>query len=59
MTPSSLTLADFAEDVQCNRRTFTLVKSGPKAVQWCMWCRSFLKLKDGCPVQAALAQAKP
>ena len=57
----TLTVADFAEHT-CQRRTFTLIKRGPKAAQWCSWCREFLRLKSECPVdvqsRAALKQTE-
>lgn len=53
---SKLTIADFAEH-ECRRRTFTLIKRGPKAIQWCSWCRKMLKLSAACAVETAAREA--
>jgi len=49
-----LTIANFA-DHHCSRKTFTKIKRGPKAAQWCSWCHVFLRPPAPCPVRAMLA----
>ena len=46
-----LTKADFP-DHACDRILFSKAKRGPKATQWCSWCRAFLRPTTACPVVA-------
>lgn len=55
MSDASDVLAHFAPIARCERHTFTKRKRGPKAVQWCSWCRAFLKLATPCPVAEIVA----
>jgi hypothetical protein len=52
---AKLTILDFSEH-QCQRRTFTKVKRGPSAIDWCSWCQSMLKKSAVCRVDAILAK---
>ncbi|MDB6036043.1 MAG: hypothetical protein JWM16_6381 [Verrucomicrobiales bacterium] len=54
-TDASDILAKYAPIARCERRTFTKIKRGPRAVQWCSWCQKMLKPGVACPVAEIVA----